>query len=493
MENKDYKFGIVISKRLNTGSVKRIGVCNCGQHIIGNHGQYSFQCENCGNAFFIDATNKHAERFVIPYLEAERKDNRGFKIKRVNLSVIYNGECVVPVKENLVRKMEYDIVDKVLKVWRNDVLEYDYEKDGIGNKAMNDANRMFFVQLDDSVFLDFISNEVTRDMYEVARKMSDSGWNRKDVLLRGLAKLMKDYQWIQILANAGIPNVDRFYRGNRGYYSHEGDKIIDTEKTKPNEILKVPKFMMAYIREDISIDRYVLQQLQGHFKNIDNNKFREIMSVVKDESTIRELANCVETLMQIHIDYDYINLKKLVLYLFREVRLTQGIESATNACTYLRDYIRMSRAMNLEYEKYPKSLKKEHDVVQMNYKVINDNGNKQRLFKLSVEKKSYQNLVFMPKKSKYAVVVPSSSEDLIKEGNSLSHCVASYVNDVTNDKCKILFLRDTEDIEKPLATIEVRGMNIRQARGFANRTIDGEAREFIKNWAEEKNLVEAYY
>lgn len=489
----DYKFGIKVYKYIN-GYNKTVGVCSCGQCIPSY--LTKFQCDKCGNELFVNARNQSNKRFVIPYLEASRKDNRGFKVKRTNLSVIYDEEntTVSPIKENINREMEYDIVDSILKVWRNGVLEYDSSVDGM--RKMDDANRMFFTQVEANLFLDFVSNEVTRGLYDVVNRLSDNGWNKKKHILRGLKRLSTDYKWLQILANAGIPNVNRFYQNRYSYYGgYREDSVINKDATKPHEILKVPKFFMPYIREDVSIDRDVLHNLQSHFKNLDINKFKEIMSIVKDEGSMKQLSNSIETIMQIHIDYGYTNLKKLVLYLFREVRLTQGIESPQNASTYLRDYIRMSRHMELEWEKYPKSLKKEHDVVQMNYNMLNANDKKIKLFKSSIEKKSYQSLQFglKDKKQKYAILIPNSPEDLIKEGNQLSHCVASYVSDVNNDKCKILFLRDKEDLEKPLATIEVRGLNIRQARGFANRAIPEDQKEFIRAWAEKNNLVEAYY
>ena len=487
-----YKFGIVVSKRMRYNNYKTVGVCSCGQHMISNNNHnLKFQCEKCGNDFFVDARNQGRERFVIPYLEAERRDNRGFKVKRVNLSVLYKDGFVKPVKENLKRTIEYDIVDETLKVWREDVLEY--ERNGNLRFRRDDTNRMFFAQLDEGLFLEFVSNEVTRDLFKIAKDFGGRGWNQKPNILKGLEELAsKERKWLQILANAGIPKVGRFRRG--GYY-YNRNEVVDTFKTKPHEILKVPKFMMSYIREDLTIDRSVLSDLQSHFKNLDVNKFREIMSIVKDEGSFKDLSNCIDYIMQIHVDYGYDNIKKLILYLFREVRLSQGIGSPRDASTYMRDYIRMSRQMGLDWEKYPRSLKKEHDVVQMNYNLLNAGEEKLKLFQASVDKKSYKSLAFgvKDKKSKYAILVPETPEDLIKEGNQLSHCVASYVDDVNNDRCKILFLRDKEQIEKPLATIEVRGLNIRQARGFSNRAIPEEQKEFIKLWAEKNNLVEAYY
>lgn len=492
MSINKYRFGI--TKRY-VGSKYRpsnIGICYCGQCVIRRNEENVLQCDKCGNDYFIDASGQTNKRFVIPYLEILRKDNRGFKVKRINLSIIYEeGEGIKVVKENLTRTMDYDIVDKRFEIYRGDVPEYKYGVAGFNRNDLDKANQYFFTQLEIKPFLDRVSNEVTRGLYHVADKyLSDDGWNKKKNITIGFIRLMKDYQWMQVLANAGIPQVDRFYTIASRYYN---DKAINKEATKPHDILKVPKFMIKYIREDVTITRDVLKTFQGNFKNIDHNKFREIMSIVKDEGTMRDLSNSIEDIMQIHIDYGYTNIKKLVLYLFREVKLMQGIDSAQNASTYLRDYIRMSRAMELDWEKYPKSLKKEHDIVLMNYNLVNNNNNEQREFQLAVDKKSYQDLVYTDKKEDFAVIAPSGTEDLVKEGNQLSHCVASYVRDVASDRCKILFLRESNNIDKPLATIEVRGLNIRQARGFANRPLTEEQKEFVSKWAEEKGLVEAYY
>lgn len=489
MTKVNYKFGIITSGAKSYEDRRAVAVCSCGLHtILPQYTSSLDQCEACGNEYFINKINRDCSRFIIPHLHAHRKDNRGFKVTRTNLSVSYSGGFLNVIKENLKRTIEYDVVEGLLKVWRNDVIEYDSSNGRIG---IDYADKMFFNGLPQSEFLEFISNEVTRDMYKIVWKMSDSGWNKRMNFLQGLLKFAQpENRWIQILANAGVANVSRFYNGSR--YSRI-ENVIDIEKTRPHEILKIPRFMMAYVREDLTIDKYVLSQLQGYFKVADHNKFIEIMSIVKDESNARALADSIDTITQIHVDYDYPNLKKLALYLFRECRLTQGIASPSSASNYLRDYIRMSREMGLEYEKYPKSLKKVHDVVQMNYNMIKKETSTNEAFAKSLEKKSYQNLAFDEAKKDYCILLPTASEDLVKEGNQLSHCVSSYVKDVINDKCKIVFLRSVEEPDKPLATIEVRGINIRQARGFGNRQLKEEEKQFVKDWAEVKGLHEAYY
>lgn len=484
LKKEDYRFGII--RRGENGSK---GICNCGNVITNtNYHQSKFACEKCANDFFIPAQNYLGERFTVPYLHSLRRDNKGFKVKRINLSIHLKDDVITPIRENLTRTMDFDIVEQRLQVWREDVLEFDgTQMSGTGHIGTK-SNAQFFTLLDQDTFLDFVSNEVTRDLFAISK---DEGYINyyKSNLMEGFRKLMlSSNQYLQVLANAGIPEVGRF----RPSWRKEED-VVHKEETKPNKILGLPKYMMPYIRQDVSITIKSLGALQNATKRVDAGKFKEIMSVVKDESTMLELIKCLDNVIQIHLDYEYTNLQKLVLYLFREVRLTQGIKSPSNATTYLRDYIRMSRTMGLEWEKYPRSLKKEHDVVMMNYNMMSENADTKKKFDLSLSKPSYQMLAFEDKKEDFSIILPKEAKELIKEGNELSHCVSSYVEDIMNDKCKIFFLRNKEEIEKPLVTIEVRGFNIRQARGFGNRAVSEEQKEFIKKWAEKKTLVEAYY
>src|SRR5690606_3967704 len=139
---------------------------------------------------------------------------------------------------------------------------------------------------------------------------------------------------------------------------------------------------------------------------------------------------------------------------------------------------------------YPKSLKKEHDITMLNYKV-RQNEMKRKQFEEAVKSEPYKKLEY--KKKTYSIITPEEIQDLINEGNELSHCVASYVDSIVSGRCQILFLRNTEYLDKPLATIEVRGDNVREARGFANRALRLSEREFVAEWAKKKELQLNYY
>ena len=73
----------------------------------------------------------------------------------------------------------------------------------------------------------------------------------------------------------------------------------------------------------------------------------------------------------------------------------------------------------------------------------------------------------------------------------MRHCVGSYVERVANGKCVILFVRKSNDINKPFVTMEyaVRDNSIIQIKAFANGKADKEVLDFIKKWAQNNNIT----
>lgn len=476
--SKKYNIGFITKKRVGNTA---IASCGCGTKVelqMGYRGidSLSHECSSCGSTNFAKIKNKNG-RVVYPYIEVLHKDGRGFKVKRINLSVFHDEKYNVLVKENMVTILIYNLINKEIKIHKN----------GKPTEFTEDSFRRFFTNVNDVEFMNMVSTQETEQLFNFAwSELSRKSYYGGRHFSKGLIELF-NHGHMQILANAGFTNLKRFH-GN-GYYYNRSNPINKLGKS-PKEILGIPKFALNYFKQEESAGTFELNQLNKALEKVDGNRIREIMSIVKDESTIKELFSCFDTLIEIHDKYGYNNIKKLTLYLFREIRMTQGIASANLGATLLRDYLNMSTKLGQEFEKYPKSLKKEHDIVQLNYRVQQDKMKKES-FASMVSSDEYKMLEY--KKKDYSIITPKEMEDLIKEGNELSHCVASYVESIINNRCKIFFLRNTKFIENPLATIEVRGGSIRQAKGYANRSISSDQKEFIKRWAMDKELVEAYY
>lgn len=187
--------------------------------------------------------------------------------------------------------------------------------------------------------------------------------------------------------------------------------------------------------------------------------------------------------------YDYLiglgyDSKRLMDYIFDDLDhqgLGQHINSQANGLDLLRDYARMATAVvGRDFDRYPRYLKTAHDIVMRNYRV-----NKSQVLSNKYEG-MYESLKRLEYKGeKFSIVVPKSLDLVVKEGQSLNHCVANYIDGLVEGQYAIVFLRDNEDIDKPLVTVQVHGDRVSQARGVNNRATTREEQDFLDKYAEQ--------
>ena len=65
--------------------------------------------------------------------------------------------------------------------------------------------------------------------------------------------------------------------------------------------------------------------------------------------------------------------------------------------------------------------------------------------------------------------MPRKATDLVNEGFELHHCVSTYINQYASWKTTILFIRDQEEIDRPLYTMEFQNKEIVQIRAKYNQ------------------------
>ena len=70
-----------------------------------------------------------------------------------------------------------------------------------------------------------------------------------------------------------------------------------------------------------------------------------------------------------------------------------------------------------------------------------------------------------------------------------NHCVASYIQNVIDGKTHILFLREKDNIEKSLITLEVKNYRVVQARGKFNRDATSEEQFIINMYNKKLNKI----
>lgn len=110
--------------------------------------------------------------------------------------------------------------------------------------------------------------------------------------------------------------------------------------------------------------------------------------------------------------------------------------------------------------------------------------------------KRVEDLEYSDKESGLSIVVPRKASEVISEGHTLGHCVASYVDSIIDGKCNILFIRHTDMIDKPYFTMEITHTGeIRQVHSYHNGqvTIDSQRQVYSASgyevYKEPKDIV----
>lgn len=169
-------------------------------------------------------------------------------------------------------------------------------------------------------------------------------------------------------------------------------------------------------------------------------------------------------------EYGY-NAKDLWLYLDR-IKTFEAIEDMDFLIRELYDYASLMRELSLKYDKYPKNFLTTHKIACRNYSRMKKEFSEE-LFRKRINKQyecSFGDYVF---------IYPKSTQDIKDESVQMSNCVSSYIDDVINGDCHILFLRKKNKPEESLVTIEVRNNRIVQARRRFNDDVTAEDQKAI--------------
>lgn len=283
-------------------------------------------------------------------------------------------------------------------------------------------------------------------------------------------------------------------------------KYINVKGTTPTDILKIDKNRMkmlkGFINDEYKLLSYypyeyetALSFIQKHPK-LTYEKFNDIYKTYSDYINLysKTNLNCGSlnfvnylNLVSLIIDegYDY---KTLIKYLIEDCRELQGMYQVSHSFMHIKDYIDISNELEMPYDKYPRSLKLEHDkIVYLKLLRKDELSNK----KIAKRIESLSPYTYEDKELGYKIILPEKAIDLKREGSELSHCVGSYIDKFARGDCNIFFMRDLNKPDKSLVTIELNEhMSLVQARGFGNRDLDENERLFLNKWLKHVKKVD---
>lgn len=165
--------------------------------------------------------------------------------------------------------------------------------------------------------------------------------------------------------------------------------------------------------------------------------------------------------------------KALIVYL--DYLETHEALNYSKAIGTLYDYTRMMRKISKKFDKYPRNLLTSHDIAVRNYERLThqyeENAFKERI-----------NLNMEYSYGEYRIIYPKAVQDIKDEASQQHHCVATYIDSVIDGVCDILFLRNKEEPDKSLVTMEVKDNKVVQARGKFNRDLTSKEQEMVDRY-----------
>lgn len=117
---------------------------------------------------------------------------------------------------------------------------------------------------------------------------------------------------------------------------------------------------------------------------------------------------------------------------------------------YLVDYFRMCKVMDKTPEKVNNFMREFCETKKLYELRKTEYDNKRMALNYAKQEKAWQF-----EYGNHIVIIPTSAQDIITEGEQMHHCVGSYVNSVVNNTTYICFIRHKDSPDTPYITCQV--------------------------------------
>lgn len=459
-----------------------------------------YYCTKCGETFIVDNTFSNYRK--CPHC-GERQQWK--YIKRSASEVVYikfiskeeDGSHFIITKIKKIQYYKVDksnniVKDKVKEVKSDFVMDFKNKEFYIQNeKERKEVNRNSMkvwlecntnisevercLKLNSNKEILYFIVHILRPKYYTSEKYSNL-----NMVFEKFCNNYDDYEYIQILANGGVT----FF--NESYWKFDN---LNKEGKSINEIFGISKldFKIAKLLKVQKLYSFI--NCKGIGDIISFDKFKKYMELgyFGNKNTSHTIKVYLKEIKEICESFGY-DMDRLMKYLNEDIYKNQGIISSYDGVELLKDSLVMAKKMGISLkEKYPKSLKLQHDLLAMNYECYINEHQRQE-FKKVVEDKEYVLLNRNKEKENFYIRSPRDLDDLYNYAESLGNCLKSYVDEVIEGRSKIYFMETEKNDKKPYIAIEVKQNSIRQAYRKSNKRISKKEYEFLDKWAKDNGL-----
>lgn len=312
-----------------------------------------------------------------------------------------------------------------------------------------------------------------------------------------------DFNAIELIAKSK-PNIadslvldsNNFFRVSTESESRESS-ILGRRGKKLKDVIKLSKQEIDFINNEIArgegsrCDKVsdLIITLERYFEEVGERFPINLLKILSEEehkyrySYLNSIINSVKIVQRLMTSED-VSLKSKDIYKYIYYTDLNQALPPSEALSLWIDYLNMGVDMGIDIVKYPKSLVREHSVLARSYKYKED-----KIVEKNFEKRKDELLKYEYTGEEFSIIAPKSTGELIEEGKALRHCVASYIKLIGRGESQVFFLRENNNLEKPLITVEISDNKIRQVKGYLNKSIKNhKINKFLEEWIDEKDF-----
>lgn len=269
---------------------------------------------------------------------------------------------------------------------------------------------------------------------------------------------------------------------------------VNNDGSKLNQVLGIPKKIIQLVKDNYPNQISAFQKICSILDGNDAIYLLEFLDEVYGK-TEDNPGLVVSYQQMVGIIADIEGLRKtpmpaLLTYIMRQLYYSYSFTSKSfknvngliATGSVLRDTLSMYKTLTgKSMDSLPSDLYHEHQVLTENYNALNENNDATETSFIEAAKKySWMN----KEGSQFIIKAPESITELVVEGTTLRHCVASYKERISEGKSVVMFLRKAEEPQTPFVTVEYdEEYGIVQIKGFLDQDVlDPEVLKFAHEW-----------
>lgn len=255
--------------------------------------------------------------------------------------------------------------------------------------------------------------------------------------------------------------------------------ITNITPSLKHHLKNIPKNLIRLSQEkDFKLTDKIVSQYEIHndiIPNIFNMNFisitdRDIIEYILNQNGYGNYCESFNNLIITH-KYHY---EALMRYI-DNLMAYEAIERFSDILRELNDYANMMSKLSPKFEKYPRNFLTTHRIASRNYNRLKEQFSEELFVKIRDE--NMECLI-----DDYIIIYPASTQSIKDEAVQQQNCLASYIQKVLDGNCHIVFMRKKDNPDTSLVTLEVRGLQVVQAKGKFNRDLDEKEKQAVEKY-----------